>query len=91
MLNPLELLNAVKVAECGTFIKYYEGSLAIYATKDKRSIQKASYFLYEEGLVLLVAERLEKEIYSYYAVRTKAPYTKHYHLLQELKWIESQP
>ena len=62
MLSPLKLLSAVKIAKRGAFIKYYEGSLAIYANKGKRSIQEASYLLYEEGLILLVAERLREGV-----------------------------
>ena len=90
MLSPLKLLSVVKTAKRGVFIKYYEGSLAVNATKKKRSIQIASYLLYEEGLVLLVAKRLKEGRHSYYAVRTKVPYTERHHLLQMLERLEEQ-
>ena len=91
MLSPLKLLNSVRIAKQGDFIKYYEGCLATYANRGKRSIQEASYLLYEEGLVLLVAKRLGEGVYAYYAVRTKAPYTRHYRMLQILERLGRRP
>ena len=89
MLSPLKLSAAVKVAQPGSFIKYYEGrALAIDTSRGKRAIREASYTLYEEGLVLLVCKKIGEEIYIYYAVRTKAAYTEKPSVLHRFERLE---
>ena len=90
MLSPLKLFYSVKTAKHGDFIEYYKGHLAIDADERKRSIQKASYLLYEKGLILLVTKKLREGVYSYYAVRTKIPYNEDHNVLEIIKKLERQ-
>ena len=66
-----DLINCVKEASPGTFVKYYEGFLLLNRTKDKKVLAATAYILYEEGLVLLVSKKIRDDHYHYYAIRTK--------------------
>ena len=75
LMTPEILCNAVKTADRGQFIAYYRGMLCTYRDWRVVLLSEVVMILEEEKLIIPVQKKIEFFNYTYYAVRTKNPFS----------------